>query len=475
MQTRLIPQLQEDEDFVVLPVGRVSGDLPAQMRSAVNVHIFSLLASIDQHGGDPTRLADLCLSEFLKHLVAEDAEDGGQHWRFDPGIDIEKKAAGLRTQRKILIIDQFEEIFTAYPEHWEQRATFFKQLDQAMSDDPWLWVVLTLREDYVAALDSYAHLTTDRLRARFYMERLSAQAARTRSAVPPSRPADPLKILRRRCWSNNLRQTRVPGQEGMVLGQYVEPVQLQVVCYQLWEKLHGTHAETITTAHLSESDDIVASLVKFYETAVASVVDDPEIDVSEQQIRNWFGTRLITAAGTRGISYLDVQSGESEGLPVTAVNLLARYFLVRVELRSGGQWVELVHDRLVGPIEESNAAWSLAHQSTLQRRASIWDQNGRVESLVLQGTELQTMMDEFPEMPKGWAQYEQDYYRACVAAWQREKAARRNRLLLMGFVGTVRHSSVGSGASAVNFRVSSLGVKRPLIMILWPDLSLTQT
>ena len=253
-----------------------------------------------------------------------------------------------------------------------------------MSDDPWLWVVLTLREDYVAALDSYAHLTTDRLRARFYMERLSAQAARDAICSPAKQAGRPFEDTAAQMLVDNLRQTRVPGQEGMVLGEYVEPVQLQVVCYQLWEKLHGTHAETITTAHLSESDDIVASLVKFYETAVASVVDDPEIDVSEQQIRNSFGTRLITASGTRGISYLDVQSGESEGLPVTAVNLFARHFLVRVELRSGGQWVELVHDRLVGPIQESNAAWSLAHQSTLQRRASIWDQNGRV-SLALQG------------------------------------------------------------------------------------------
>ena len=41
---------------------------------------------------------------------------------------------------------------------------------------------------------------------------------------------------------------------------------------------------------------------------------------------------------------------------------------------------------------------------------------------------MQAMTDEFPVMPKGWAQYEEDYYRACTAAWQREKADRLNRL-----------------------------------------------
>jgi hypothetical protein len=31
LHTRLIPRLQEEKNFVVLPVGRVSGDLPAEM------------------------------------------------------------------------------------------------------------------------------------------------------------------------------------------------------------------------------------------------------------------------------------------------------------------------------------------------------------------------------------------------------------------------------------------------------------
>src|SRR5690606_19889663 len=58
----------------------------------------------------------------------------------------------------VLIIDQFEELLTTYPDRWPERAGFFEQLTAAMARHPNLWVVLTLREDYVAGLEPYSHL-----------------------------------------------------------------------------------------------------------------------------------------------------------------------------------------------------------------------------------------------------------------------------------------------------------------------------
>ena len=43
-------------------------------------------------------------------------------------------------------------------------------------------------------------------------------------------------------------------------------------------------------------------------------------------------------------------TGETDGLPNRAVDLLADQFLLRTELRAGGAWVELVHDRFIKPI-----------------------------------------------------------------------------------------------------------------------------
>ena len=80
-------------------------------------------------------------------------------------------------QPYVLIIDQFEELITGHPGRWEERAEFFRQLNQAMLDDPNLWVVLALREDYIAPIEPYAPLLADRMRARFYMERMGVDAA----------------------------------------------------------------------------------------------------------------------------------------------------------------------------------------------------------------------------------------------------------------------------------------------------------
>jgi hypothetical protein len=40
-------------------------------------------------------------------------------------------------------------------------------------------------------------------------------------------------------------------------------------------------------------------------------------------------------------------------------------------LRGGSAWVELVHDRFVGPIHSNNEAWFAHNLSTLQRAAAI--------------------------------------------------------------------------------------------------------
>jgi hypothetical protein len=79
----------------------------------------------------------------------------------------------------VLLIDQFEEIVTTHPDRWQDRAEFFRQLEEAMRADSNLWVVLTLREDYVAALDPFARLVPGGLRTRFYMERMGIDAAST--------------------------------------------------------------------------------------------------------------------------------------------------------------------------------------------------------------------------------------------------------------------------------------------------------
>ncbi len=246
INTRLAPQL-EARGLYVLPVGRVGGELPAGVTAVENIYLFNLMLSLDQgrdgRGGDPARLVGLTLGEFLHGLTSDD----GQTWYYDPAVAADAGAdAGAdddyTAANTVLIVDQFEEIITTHADRWPERAGFFQQLDAAMQADPRLRVVLSLREDYVAALDPYAQHLADKLRARFYMERMGVEAALLAVQQPAADAGRPFAPGVAAQLVDDLRKVRVPGQAEPQVGQYVEPVQLQVVCYQLWENLH--HAQT---------------------------------------------------------------------------------------------------------------------------------------------------------------------------------------------------------------------------------------
>lgn len=435
LNARVIPRLRDEEGFQVLPVGRVSGELPAGVAQVDNIYAFNLMASLDQGGGPPQRLAQATLSGFLARLARETAVDAaGQRaarWVYKP----ERSAAPSATAagqpvggpRFVLVIDQFEEIITSHGERWQEREAFFRQLNQALLDDPTLWVVLSLREDYVAALDPYAELLANRLRARFYMERMGVAAALEavrRPAELAGRPFAPGVAER---LVDNLRQVRVPGQRGTVADQYVEPVQLQVVCYQLWEHLRGRPPGAITAADLAEAGDVDLSLAAFYEAAIASVLSQRDLGVTEQQVRTWFSTRLITENGTRSILLRNEQQGRTAGLPNAAVDLLARQFLLRTELRGGETWVELVHDRFLEPILRANRA----RQTALALDAEAWLTAGRDAALLYDGQKLRDGLRQVERRPEEHNELEREFLGAGQQHQERRDALRRRRMRII--------------------------------------------
>lgn len=127
------------------------------------------------------------------------------------------------------------------------------------------------------------------------------------------------------------------GQEEEQLGQYVEPVQLQVVCYQLREKVAAAgKAATakITMADLQQSGDVNSTLADFYNQALATVFATSDLPISERRLRTWFDNELITEAGTRGTVYQGLT--DTAGLPNPLIKLLTDQFLLRTEQRAGG-------------------------------------------------------------------------------------------------------------------------------------------
>jgi hypothetical protein len=245
-----------------------------------------------------------------------------------------------------------------------------------MQDDPKLSVVLALREDYVAALEPYAPLLTDRMRARFYMERMGRQAALLAVSKPAAQQGRPFAPGAAELVVDNLSLIRTSRSKEPKPGEHIEPVQLQVVCSQLWEKT--AQAAEITADQVEGAGDIDHALADFYELAIAEVLRT--VKVSELDLRRWFDHQLITPAGTRGTVFQGEES--TAGMDNQAVRLLEDRFLLRAESRSGAAWYELVHDRFVGPIVQANRAW-MDKQGPLLRDAQAWRDSNRTDRSVL--------------------------------------------------------------------------------------------
>ncbi len=162
VNTCLIPDLKK-KGFKVFPVARVGGDAPTGL-SVDNIYIFNLMRILAPSETTPEALAGLKLTEFFAQQKRAPS--------FSASVE-----ADSASERQILIVDQFEEIFSTHHDQWEKREDFLKQLEQVMEEYPNLWVLLVMREDYIAYLDPYAHLFPDHARIRYYMQRLSRESA----------------------------------------------------------------------------------------------------------------------------------------------------------------------------------------------------------------------------------------------------------------------------------------------------------
>jgi WD40 repeat protein len=398
VQAALIPRLQERE-FTVLPVMRVSLDPPlvsspssvvsgagvrdngqqttdnGQSAQHANRYILSLLLSLEeglplQEQTPIEQLVSLSLAEYLERRPRA-GDSGGE----------------------VLIFDQFEEILTIEPTDLAAKTAFFAQIGAALRDRR-RWALFSMRDDYVAALAPYLRAIPTRLNCTYRLDLLGAAAAHAAIREPAGLLSVDFEDAAAARLIDDLRQVQVQRSDGSIeeqFGPWVEPVQLQVVCYRLWEQHFNGHsaeppAETdhITSADVESLGDVNRALADYYAERVAATA--ASTGISERAIREWFDRRLITPQGIRG-QVLQAH-GQSEGLDNRAIWPLIDTYLVRAEKRRGATWFELAHDRLIEPVREDNIAWRVANLSALQRQADLWDSQGRPDGLLLRDAAL---------------------------------------------------------------------------------------
>ncbi len=378
LRAGVVPLIREQKRIDVLPMARVSGNLLPGAASVDNIYTYNLLVTVLGDAAEPAALATRALIDGLASLL-------------EPAPD------ETRIRPRLLIIDQFEELFTTHPERYAERGDFFRQVQECLQRYPQLSLLLSMREDYIAHLDFYAAQMPDRLRTRFRMERLAADAALDAIRQPasdaglPFAPgvAEGLVDDLRRVQQRHVEPARaLPEDNGpapAVLGLFVEPVHLQIICHQLWERLPPGRTQ-IVADDVQRFGDVDEALADFYAGAVARATAGGLI--GERQLRRWVDAHLITPARTRGLVYRDEQSGLTDGLPNAVASILNDAYIIRAEIRSGDTWYELAHDRLIEPILAANQAWLARHPNPVATAYEAYMAAGRDSARLLKGSLL---------------------------------------------------------------------------------------
>jgi WD40 repeat protein len=401
LQARLIPRLSQ-RGFNVLPLIRVHRPTEGP---GFNRYVASALLSLDE----------------TVHL--------GEYPTFGSYLD---RLLEATPARQLLIFDQFEEILTVDVTDYEVKREFFVQVGEALLNRK-RWAIFSMREDYVPGLDPYLKPVPTCLGNTYRLDLLKERAA-LEAIQEPARQAGVTFVDEAASkLVGDLARVQVQLPNGGVepkKGLYIEPVQLQVVCFRIWGNLTADDLD-ITEDDVEHIGNVNTALADYYQDAVYRVA--VAAGERERAIREWFDRELITPQGMRGQVLMEPDC--SRGLSNQTIRKFEDAHLVRVEQRDR-IWFELAHDRLVEPIRTNNASWFNANLSAFQRQAELWSNQQRHRDYLITG---QTLAEA-----EEWARIheveitptEKDFLADCraarAAAEREQKQNRRIRYLAVG-------------------------------------------
>lgn len=375
-------------------------------------------------------------SDLNKLIRANNFLNGDQVSGMDFPGDI-KELIGSRLRGESMIKLNRMLLEEAYPNH----------LPNTAMGDPLLRVLLVIREDFIAQLDPYLPDLPNQLRSRLRLMRLQQRASLEAVKKPLINTPRTFDEGVAENLVDELLKINVETEYGDVVtlkGEYVEPVQLQVVCENLWNDL-PENVKVITSSHVRRFGDVNEALAAFYESTIATTVQ--QTGIAEGILRRFFERTLLTPAGTRGTVYRGAQ--ETGNISNEAIDVLADRHIIRGEWRGGSRWYELTHDRFIAPILSSNKKWLEKNAGgremlqMLETKARIWDEKGQRKLALLDEYELERAEKwlegpaaEAFEIPDLVQQYvNEGRKRVDAGIIERERSlARRYRRFLIGLV-----------------------------------------
>ncbi len=326
----------------------------------------------------------------------------------------------------LLILDQFEEVFTLHDEAFRQElmtilATLSEnqippevqcELDAAANDDaganteadagqtlyskdrPDVRILISLREDFLGQLEDFVLDCPQILAHRMRLTALTQTEAQLAIVEPARRKYDKYstqpfemseqvvgKILDTASTADNKNA--------------VEPFVLQFLCnfaeQRILKEQYGTQAGSTLVVTEDYLGTGLAADDPFQEYYANAVMDAAKASgVREGVIRDFFERHLINSAlcSRRPVLLPDALN---VGVNLECLLLLDRALLIRRGRFGNDQYYELTHERLVQPILKNNAAWMTApgNVNDLQKATRRFFDNGRRTEFLLTPESLQ--------------------------------------------------------------------------------------
>jgi tetratricopeptide (TPR) repeat protein len=285
-----------------------------------------------------------------------------------------------RVVTPVLVLDQFEEIFTlgqatpAAAEVVGELAALIEnrppeRLREAIERDPdsaghydfakeICKVVLTLREDFLPELESLQRQIPSIAGNRMRLTRMNGRQARDvilRSGAHLVGPGVADEIIGFVTTSRE-RAGPISGEAPDLVGLDIEPALLSIVCRELNNKRRRAGKEQITEDLLEggAQNEIVAD---FYKSSLAGL--DPRVET-------FIEDQLLTSGGYRDSRAL-ADALTVPGVTREAIDTLVARRLLRIEERFGTQWIELTHDLLTEVIRQQRDARRELQEAESQR------------------------------------------------------------------------------------------------------------
>jgi tetratricopeptide (TPR) repeat protein len=286
-------------------------------------------------------------------------------WEYFHRRDVDFWGPRNRLLTPVVVLDQFEEIFTLGHRSEKSNARvaeFQKELESVLEHRPpdavrerleanpddalrfdlkkqSVKFVITLREDFLADLDPWRERMPSLLPNRFRLERMTGQQALEVVQRAGSDVVDPSVA---RDIVDFVSTSRLKRSSSALEQRDVDPALLSVVCDGLNYSRISRGKPRITADLLTaEREEIMKD---FYERTFEGV--DP-------RVRDWVEDRLLTSSGYRDRAALE--DAKKLGLPEADFDVLVNRRLLHREERAGVIWLELTHDSLTDPASRSRA------------------------------------------------------------------------------------------------------------------------